>query len=78
MKYNTGWKSKREEGERYNIKEARQQQLGFMLNLIGMGASQMGQTGDIKLCSPIINSGVLACRLQRVTSPDVTASNTEI
>jgi hypothetical protein len=34
MKYNTGLKSRREEeGERYNIRDARQQQLGFMLTL---------------------------------------------
>jgi hypothetical protein len=38
----------------------------------------MGPAGDISLCSPVINSGVLACRLQGVISADVTAWNAEL
>ena len=43
-----------------------------------MGPSRMGPAGDIRLCGPVIDSGVLACRLQRFESTDVTAWNAEL
>ena len=48
------------------------------VNLIGMGPSRMGRTRDIRLCGPVVDSGVLACRLQGITSPGVTTSNAEL